>query len=90
MKRTQERGEHGAEAPEGEGWEPRSILDEPRLSEVVEEYLRLGLDVKVMTLTPGLALECSVCLEGQEGRYKVVYTRPGNGDTADEADELYD
>ena len=76
--------------PEEGGWERRSILDEPRLSEVVEGYLQLGLEVKVTELSPALALECTVCLEGQEGRYKVVYTRPGKQKTEGMAGDAFD
>ena len=63
--------------PEEAGWERRSILDEPRLSEAVEAYRELGLEVMVADLSTALALECSICMEGETGKYKVVYTRPG-------------
>jgi hypothetical protein len=76
--------------PEEHGWERRSILDEPRLSEVVEGYLQLGLDVMVTDLSTALALECSICMDGETGRYKVVYTRPGKEDTGGMAGDAFD
>lgn len=58
---------------EKEGWERRSILDEPRLSEVVEMYEQMGLEVKVVELEVDNTDECQTCLE--PGTHKVVYTR---------------
>ena len=37
------------------GWERRSILDEPRLSEVVEAYRELGLEVRVVDYMDAMA-----------------------------------
>ena len=64
------------------GWERRSILDEPRLSEVVETYRGLGLEVLLRDLEPGSAEACTVCTDGAPGRYRVVYTRPTSGGVA--------
>ena len=70
-----------------EGWERRSILDEPRLSEVVQLYKDLGLEVKVVDLTPEMVAEgCDTCLVGGLERYKVVYIKGKPTET----DELFD
>lgn len=58
-----------------EGWLRRSILDEPRLSEVVAMYKEIGLDVKVVDVKPGDVDGCTACLDGAPERYKVVYTK---------------
>ena len=60
-----------------EGWERRSILDEPRLSEVVEMYRDLGFEVKVVDLKPEMLAGCDTCIVGPTETYKVVYTRGG-------------
>ncbi len=72
---------------EKEGWQRRSILDEPRLSEVVEMYESMGLDVIVVDFEPELAEGCKTCLACQTGKFKVVYTRPKNGDGG--SDDLF-
>ena len=61
---------------EAQGWHRRSILNEPRLSEVVATYRELGLEVKLVDLDPAACDGCTTCFEGGEpGRFKVVYTR---------------
>jgi len=60
---------------EKEGWLKRSILDEPRLSEVVAMYTELGLEVKVVDVKSGDVDGCTSCLDGAPDRYTVVYTR---------------
>ena len=62
-----------------EGWQRRSILDEPRLSEVVKMYEDVGLEVLVTDFNPEHANGCKTCLECQPGKFKVVYTRPREG-----------
>lgn len=65
----------GQDDLEKAGWLKRSILDEPRLSEVVAMYKELGLEVKVVDAEPENVDGCTVCLDGAPQRYKVVYTR---------------
>jgi len=64
---------------EKEGWTKRSILDEPRLCEVAETYRALGLEVKLVPIDPETVNGCTTCLECDGGRYRIVYTRPGEG-----------
>jgi hypothetical protein len=60
---------------EKEGWEMRSVLDEPRLSEAVELYKELGFEVKVLPFVPAeFPGECAECMKGACDRYKVIYT----------------
>ena len=61
---------------EKEGWQRRSILDEPRLSEVVKMYEELGLEVFVREIDPELLDAPKSCIESVVGKFKVVYTRP--------------
>jgi len=62
---------------EKEGWTRRSILDEPRLTEAAETYLALGFEVKLVPVDTNSILTCTSCLEGDIGKYRIVYTKPG-------------
>ena len=58
------------------GWERRTIVDEPRLSELVETYMSLDFEVKVEDFDPGqFPEECSECILADPGKYKVIFTR---------------
>jgi hypothetical protein len=59
-----------------EGWEKRFTMDEPRLSEVVEQYKELGFDVLLEPVDIS-SEECTTCLKapGAGQRYKTIYTR---------------
>lgn len=66
---------------EGEGWVRQFTADEPRLSEAVELYESLGLEVHLEPVTPDKsAEECQICFEEDADRYKTIYTRPKRGD----------
>jgi hypothetical protein len=60
------------------GWTRRSIADEPRLSEVIETYEELGLEVCV-TPVPLAELECNECYRIAPERVRLVFTRPRRG-----------
>lgn len=66
-------GRTGAELL-AQGWERRFIYDEPRLSEAVEIYRELGLDVVLLAVAPD-DVDCSECMKEDPGRYRVIYTR---------------
>ena len=58
----------------GEGWERRSILSEPRLSEAVEMYEELGFEVRVEPVDlECMDEDCKECFVGEDCR--VIYTR---------------
>jgi len=65
-----------------EGWKRRTVASEPRLSEIVEAYERLGFEVRLEPVAPGdpeLAdAGCTACLEeeGAAETVRVVWTRP--------------
>lgn len=66
---------------EREGWVRQFIADESRLSEAVELYESLGLEVRLEPVTLGeLIEECQVCFEMDGERYKTIYTRSKPGD----------
>ncbi len=57
-----------------EGWEKRFTMDEPRLSEMAEQYRELGFEVLIepVDLT---SEECTDCMANDSKRYKTLYTR---------------
>jgi len=57
-----------------EGWEKRFSIDEPRLSEMVEEYRALGFEVHIEPFDPS-SEGCISCYEKSPERYKTIYTR---------------
>lgn len=72
-----------------EGWEKKTTLGEPRLSEVAESYRALGYEVLVQGYQSG-GPGCNTCFDaGQEMgiTYGTVYVRRREGATDD--DELF-
>jgi hypothetical protein len=59
-----------------EGWEKRFTIDEPRLSEMAEQYKELGFEVLLEPVDIS-SEECTSCLidPGFSERYKTIYTR---------------
>lgn len=60
-------------------WTRMCVVSEPRLSEVVEAYRDLGLEVRVVPVGEvEMEGECVECLRGSgPAKCWVVYTRPG-------------
>lgn len=58
-----------------EGWVKQNTIDEPRLSELVELYKSLGMEVRLEPVTPE-EMECMECFKLHPNRYKTIYTRP--------------
>ncbi len=57
-------------------WTKRNIVDEPRLSELIEMYKELDFEVKLVEFDPkGYPQECSECMAANPEKYKVIYTR---------------
>jgi hypothetical protein len=57
-----------------EGWEKRFTIDEPRLSEMLEQYKELGFEV-LLELVDLSSEECTSCMVADPKRYKTIYTR---------------
>ena len=57
-----------------EGWEKRFTIDEPRLSEMVEQYKELGFEVLLEPVDLS-SVECTSCMTADPQRYKTIYTR---------------
>jgi hypothetical protein len=66
---------------EKQGWEKRFTIDEPRLSEMVEQYEELGFEVLLEPVDTS-SEECTTCITNPafSNRYKTIYTRRKNRD----------
>jgi hypothetical protein len=59
-----------------EGWERRSVLSEPRLSEAVKEYEDLGFEVHLEPVQSGdPETGCDACFPADDTS-RIIYTRP--------------
>lgn len=64
------------------GWVKQFMSDEPRLSEMVEEYTALGFQVHLEPVDPASCAGgsgCTACFEMPEvaAKFKIIFTRPG-------------
>jgi hypothetical protein len=57
-----------------QGWEKRFTIDEPRLSEMAEQYKELGFEVLLEPVDTS-SEECTTCIAASYDRYKTIYTR---------------
>ncbi len=87
------------EALKKEGWKRQFVANEPRLSEAIELYKQTGHEVHLEPMPKAddpfdfpqamTGSECTVCFEGSEDNYKIIFTRPAK-DGSTEDDELFD
>lgn len=61
-------------ATDDSGWTRRFTASEPRLSEMVELYGSIGLDVRLGEATPEPGQECLACV--LDPSVRTIYTRP--------------
>ena len=68
-----------------QGWTRQFNTDEPRLSEAVEMYEEMGLEVHLepVVIDPD-SEECQMCFEQDCDRYKIIWTRPKGESQLDE------
>ena len=61
---------------EKQGWIKRTTLFEPKLSEIVKEYISLGYDVHLEQVKlEDLNGNCNISYKNQIGKLKTVYIR---------------
>ena len=58
-----------------QGWERQATYDEPRLSEMVETYLEIGLEVHLEAFHPDKEPGCTDCMTATPEKFKTIYTR---------------
>lgn len=59
----------------GQGWQRRTTYDDPRLSEMVTLYHKIGLEVHLEPFDPDTEPECTGCMQSAPDRFKTIYTR---------------
>ena len=57
------------------GWERQATYDDPRLSEMVEMYKEIGLEVHLEPFNPEDEEGCTGCMQLTPEKYKTIYTR---------------
>jgi hypothetical protein len=71
-----------------QGWTRQFNTDEPRLSEAVEMYKQMGLEVHLEPVVIDPESEvCQMCYEQDRHRYQTIWTRPREGSRTD--DDLF-
>ncbi len=57
------------------GWEKQSTYDDPRLSEMVEMYAEIGLEVHLEPFNAENEKGCTGCMQLMPDLFKTIYTR---------------
>ena len=71
-----------------DGWTRQFNTDEPRLSEALEMYQQMGLEVHLEPVIVDPDSEtCQTCFEQDCDRYKTIWTRPSGQSRLD--DDLF-
>ncbi len=58
-----------------QGWQRQATYDEPRLSEMVNTYREIGLEVQLEPFDPDEEPGCTACMASMPEKYKTIYTR---------------
>ena len=58
-----------------QGWQRQATYDEPRLSEMVDMYREIGLQVRLESFDPDEEPGCTNCMAKTPELYKTIYTR---------------
>ena len=58
-----------------EGWQKQATYDDPRLTELVEMYEEIGLEVHLEPFNPANEKGCTGCMQMMPELYKTIYTR---------------
>jgi len=69
-----------------EGWQKQATYDDPRLSEMVEVYQEIGLEVHLEPFNAENESGCTGCMQLMPDLFKTISTRrkAGQGMTSDE------
>jgi hypothetical protein len=62
------------------GWEKKATYDDPRLSEMVEVYEGIGLEVHLEPFNAENETGCTGCMQLFPDQFKTIYTRKNMGD----------
>jgi hypothetical protein len=65
-----------------EGWEKQATYDDPRLSEMVEMYKEIGLEVHLEPFNAENEEGCTGCMQLMPDMFKTIYTRKKSGENS--------
>jgi hypothetical protein len=72
----------------GQRWQRKTTIDEPRLSELVQAYRRIGCEVRLEPFDPSGHPDCNECMKTAGQDCKTIYVRQiGSGAAA--VDDLF-
>jgi hypothetical protein len=57
------------------GWQRRATYNDPRLTELVEMYEEIGLEVHLEPFNPANEKGCTGCMQVMPELYRTIYTR---------------
>ena len=57
------------------GWEKQATYDDPRLTEMLEMYREIGLEVHLEPFNPENEEGCTGCMQLTPEKLKTIYTR---------------
>ena len=63
---------------ESQGWRRMTTTDEPRLSELAEEYGLLGFEVHLEPIHIDEEAVCTECIAQAPDRFRTIYVRRGD------------
>jgi len=58
-----------------EGWKTQATYDDPRLSEIVEMYERIGFEVHLEPFNAENESGCTACMRLAPDLFRTIYTR---------------
>jgi len=58
-----------------DGWKKQATYDDPRLTEMVETYKEIGLEVHLEPFNPENETGCTGCMQLMPDMFKTIYTR---------------
>ena len=58
-----------------QGWVEKGTFEEPRLSELVNMYADIGLEVHLEPFDPSSNPGCAVCMQLHPEKFKTIFTR---------------
>ena len=62
-----------------QGWEKKATYDDPRLTEMVDMYQEIGLEVHLEPFYAENEDGCTGCLQQFPDQFKTIYTRQKSG-----------
>ena len=62
------------------GWEKKATYDDPRLTEMIEAYEEIGLEVHLEPFNADNEAGCTGCMQQFPDQFKTIYTREKSGE----------